>query len=169
MEYTLLLRWNSWTAIFVEVSQTLVFVWFLPSFFSSSKWYSSVDSSFLVSRIFWRIPYLETQKLDYCQSYKDRAHAEPFCYQLICSHFNLLRIFQSANLLPYWGLFGRTSASWMCWIQMPNYAVSTTQLFWPDVKHRTKQSESVKGSKWTNVQYADSLFIDSSSCYYISQ
>jgi len=60
---------------------------------------------------FLRIPYLETQKLDYCQSYKDRAHAEQFCYQLISSHFNLLRIFQSAILLPYLGLFGRTSAS----------------------------------------------------------
>ncbi len=52
-------RWNSWTAFLVKVSghklessQTRVFVWFLPSLFLSTKCFSWLDSSFLVSRIF---------------------------------------------------------------------------------------------------------------------
>ncbi len=52
-----ILRWNSWKAFLVEVSEhkldsckTRVFVWFSTLFFRSTKCYSRIDSSFLVSR-----------------------------------------------------------------------------------------------------------------------
>ncbi len=59
------LRWNSLTAFLVEVSgqvsQTQVFVGFLPSFFCSTECYSWTDSSFLVSLIFFK-GFLNPQK-----------------------------------------------------------------------------------------------------------
>ncbi len=49
----ILLKWNSWTPFLAEVSGPEL-VSSLPSFLCSTKCYSWIDSSFLVSRIFYK-------------------------------------------------------------------------------------------------------------------
>ncbi len=58
--YLFILRWNSWMSFLLKVfshklksSQTQVFVWFSTLIFLSTRCYSRIDSSFLVSLSFF--------------------------------------------------------------------------------------------------------------------